>query len=117
MFCQRCGNEVGNEVNFCSKCGNAIEDQTIVQGFQMTPPKNDGKAIASFVLGIIGLVTWIVPLLGFPITIIGLVLASLSLNRGQKGKAVVGLVLCILGLVATIINSAIGAYLGATGQL
>ncbi len=88
-----------------------------MQDFQMTQPKNDGKAIASFVLGIIGLVAWLIPLLGFPISIVGLVLASLSLNKGQKGKAVVGLVLCILGLVATLINSVIGAYLGVTGQL
>lgn len=95
MFCERCGNRVGNEVNFCSKCGNAIEDQTIAQDFRITQPKNDGKAIASFVLGIIGLVAWIIPLLGFPITIVGLVLASLPLNKGQKGKAVVALVIFI----------------------
>jgi hypothetical protein len=31
--------------------------------------------------------------------------------------ATAGIVLCIIGLIATTGNAAIGAYLGATGQL
>ena len=32
-------------------------------------------------------------------------------------EATAGIVLCIIGLVVTTINAAVGAYLGATGQL
>jgi len=81
------------------------------------PTAGGGKAIASLCLGLFGLIAWILPIIGFPTTITGLVLAIKSLSGPRKGMATAGLVLCIIGLVATTINAAIGAYLGATGQL
>lgn len=76
-----------------------------------------GKCIASLVLGVCGLVFWLVPLFGFPITIAGLVMGAMERKKGAKGMATAGFVLSIIGLVLTIVNSAAGAYLGATGQL
>jgi uncharacterized membrane protein len=72
---------------------------------------------ASLVLGILGVFAWIFPLAGFPITITGLILGILGQKKENKNVAIAGMILCIITLVATIINSAIGAYLGATGQL
>ncbi len=74
------------------------------------PQAGSGKATTSLILGYIGLLAWIIPLFGLPITITGLVM-------GIKGNSKAGTILCIIGLVLTIINSAIGAYKGATGQL
>jgi hypothetical protein len=71
--------------------------------------------IAALVLGITGLMAWFIPLFGFPITIVGLILGVLGQKREKKGIALAGMILSIIGLVATIINSAIGAYMGATG--
>jgi hypothetical protein len=76
-----------------------------------------GKAIASLVLGIIGLFAWCLPIVGLPVTITGLVLGIKGLKSSAKGMATAGIALCILGLVASIINAAIGAYMGATGQM
>jgi hypothetical protein len=76
-----------------------------------------GKAIASLCLGLFGLVAWFLPIIGFPVTITGLVLGVQSLNGPRKGVATAGIVLCIIGLVLSTANAAIGAYLGATGQL
>lgn len=79
---------------------------------QVTAPAA-AKSTASLVLGILSLIFWVFPLLGFPISIVGLVLA------GQK-KYTVGLVLNIIGLCLTVANSAIGAYMGymgATGRM
>jgi hypothetical protein len=39
-----------------------------------------------------------------------------GMKSTSHGMAVAGLTLSIIGLVLTIINAAIGAYLGATGQ-
>ena len=74
-------------------------------------------AIASLVLGIIGAFAWLIPVVGFPVTIVGLILGIKGINSPNRGISIAGLVLNIIFLVATIINSAIGAYLGATGQL
>ena len=76
-----------------------------------------GKAIASLCLGLLGLVAWLLPIIGLPVTITGLVLGIQSRSGPRKGMATAGIVLCIIGLVASSVNAAIGAYLGATGQL
>jgi hypothetical protein len=78
--------------------------------------KTSGKAVASLVLGIFGMIFWLLPILGLPVNVVGLVLGAKSLNSASRKIATVGLVLCIIGLVLTVINGAIGAYLGATGQ-
>jgi hypothetical protein len=81
------------------------------------PAPGSGKAIASLCLGLFALVAWFLPIIGFPVTITGLVMGFKSLNGPRRGMATAGIVLCIIGLVATTANAAIGAYLGATGHL
>jgi len=71
--------------------------------------------IAALVLGIVGLGAWVIPLLGFPVTIVGLVLGVRGQKRKRKGIALAGMILSIIGLVLTTANAAIGAYQGATG--
>ena len=65
--------------------------------------------IASLTLGIVGLVTWIFPPLGFPISIIGLILGILALwlSKQQRGRAIAGIITCIIGLALNI-----GAIIG-----
>jgi hypothetical protein len=75
-----------------------------------------GKATASLILGIVGLLAWFIPIFGAPISITGLVLGIKGMPSANRGMAVAGIVMCIIGLVLTIINASIGAYLGATGQ-
>jgi hypothetical protein len=80
-------------------------------------PAGGGKAIWSLCLGLFGLLAWFLPIIGLPVTITGLVLGIKSLSGPRRGMAIAGIVLCITGLLASIANAAIGAYLGATGQL
>lgn len=76
-----------------------------------------GMSIASMILGLVGLVAWCLPIVGFPVTIAGLVLGILGIKKGGKGMAIAGIVLCSITLIITLVNSVLGAYLGATGQL
>jgi hypothetical protein len=82
----------------------------------MMKPKRD-KSYVSQILRVIGLVAWIIPIIGAPISIIGLIFGIKSYSGKNRSYAVAGIVLCIIGLLATIINGSIGAYKGATGQL
>ena len=119
-FCSNCGAELGEGIKFCQKCGsedyaerqNSFSDQGTQNASLID---KSGHATASLVLGIIGLIAWFIPLLGFPVTIVGLIFGVLGQKSSKKAIAVAGLVLSIVGLVVTIINSAIGAYQGATG--
>jgi len=56
--------------------------------------------------------------LGFPVSIIGIVNGNAAKKGSEaKGMAKAGMILSIIGLVLTSINSALGAYMGATGQM
>ena len=79
--------------------------------------KGSGKAIASLVLGIIGLVAWFIPLFGLPISVTGLILGATATKSARRKMAIIGVVLCAIALALTCVNAAWGAYLGATGQL
>jgi uncharacterized membrane protein len=83
----------------------------------MSTQAGGGKAVTSLVLGIVGMLAWLLPIIGLPVTITGLVFGVRSLNSANKGIAIAGLTLSIIGIVLTIINASIGAYMGATGQM
>jgi hypothetical protein len=64
------------------------------------PAQSNGPGIASLVLGIIGVITFWFPFVGFPISIVGLVLAAVGMKRlDGKGIAIAGLVLSLIGVV------------------
>ncbi|MGN0432521.1 MAG: DUF4190 domain-containing protein [Lachnospiraceae bacterium] len=83
----------------------------------MPPQEKKGLSIASMVLGICGFLAWCIPLFGYPVCIVGLILGIVGMKKGGKGMAIAGIVMSAITLVLTIANSALGAYLGATGQL
>ncbi len=71
--------------------------------YQPAPHQSKGLAIASLVLGIIGVLTsWVI--VGLPVSIVGLSLAIPAVRRIQgKGMAKAGLVLSIIGVVIGVI--------------
>ena len=77
-------------------------------------------ATAALTLGIVGLFVWLIPFLGFPISIIGIILATIALiiKRPSKNKAIVGLTLCVIGLILNVIVTVVGiAAIGALGVI
>ena len=57
-----------------------------------------GKATTGFVLGIIGMFAWFIPILGLPITTVGLIASIKGMKSSRYGIAVAGLTLSIVGL-------------------
>jgi hypothetical protein len=84
--------------------------------FNAGDASKNGKATTGLVLGIIGLIAWFIPIIGAPITIIGLIFSIKGLKSLKHGVAITGIVLCSIGLLLSIVNASIGAYTGATGQ-
>jgi hypothetical protein len=74
-----------------------------------------GKATASLILGLVSIITWIIPLIGLPTTIIGLVLGIQGLGPKKRTTAAVGIALSTLFLIITLLNAALGAYMGFMG--
>ena len=74
-------------------------------------------AIISVVLGVLSLLAWLFPLIGFPLSVVGLGLGIGSRKSARSKAALWGIILSAIGLVLTLANSAYGIYLGYTGQL
>ncbi len=89
---------------------------------------DDGNAVFALVLGGTGHLAWIipmlggsalfglaaglVPLIGLPITIFGMLYAVKGLKGRKRGLAIVGLLLCIIGFMLCI-----GAVVSLPGPL
>ncbi len=80
------------------------------------PSAGGGKAVAALVLGIIGMLAWCLPILGFPVNVAGLVLGIMDLKGPKRTFAIIGIVLCSIGLVLTIANGVGGCVLAMSGQ-
>lgn len=108
MFCAKCGTQVEEGSKFCQKCGTPV-------GQAVTPPqtasaqpgnyqpaaaiKTSGMAIASLVLGILG------------ISLLAIIFGIVALNQIKKsngfvtgkGMAIAGIILGSVAIVITII--------------
>jgi len=79
--------------------------------------KNINLAMPSVILGAFSLIAWFYPLCGFPVSILGLYFGITSSNTSRRSVAIGGIILSLVGLLATTVNSTLGAYLGARGEL
>ncbi len=80
------------------------------------PTQPDGKAVAALVLGLCSMFLWLCPLIGVIVAINGFVLGIISRERQRSKMAMAGIILSLIGGIASVLNMIIGAYLGATGQ-
>jgi hypothetical protein len=91
-------------------------DYPPVERFDLEKQGKNGLATTSLVLGSIGLLAWCLPILGLPITITGLVMGVKGLQSYKQGAAVAGIVLNIVGLLLSLMNAALGAFLAVANQ-
>jgi hypothetical protein len=76
---------------------------------------SDGRATASLILGLAGLLLWCCPLLGLGACGVGLVLGILSANSENRGMAIAGIVLNAVGLLLSLANAVLGALMAIAG--
>ncbi len=75
-------------------------------GYEPAPQKQ--TSTASLVLGVLSVIFWLLPIIGFPIAVVGLIL-------GIRKKYVAGIVLNSIGLALSIVNAVIGAIIAVKG--
>jgi uncharacterized membrane protein len=63
---------------------------------------NNSKAIAAFVLGVLGCVGWLIPLVGVILGILALVFGTIALKSQRRVFAIIGMVLAVLVLAMSI---------------
>lgn len=62
-------------------------------------PQSNGIGTAGFVLALIGIFLGWVPVLGWIIWLLGLILSAVGVMRKPKGLAIAGLVISLIGLI------------------
>ena len=109
LFCTNCGKELGEGQDICLNCGVQVKkDVTVNNG---TSDSKTKCAVAGFILGLVSILAWILPLFGYPVTICGIVFSSKGLKSSKKTMAIIGLIFSIIFLVVTLINSILGVIL------
>lgn len=71
--------------------------------YDFSKPESDAGSWTSLILGIIGSLGWIIPIIGLPITIVGTVFGAINMkSRKSKGVAIAGFVVNLVFLVASV---------------
>lgn len=81
------------------------------QNNKTSTSKKATQAMVGFILGLVSIIAWYIPLIGYPVTICGIIFSGLGMNSSNRGKAIAGLTLSIVFLVITLINSMLGAIM------
>ena len=77
----------------------------------MMQPEKKGQSIASLVLGICSFIAWLMPLFGYPVSIVGIVMGAMGMKKGGKKMAIAGIICSSIGLLITLINSIAGVIM------
>ena len=81
-------------------------------GSSLQPEQGRGLALAGMILGVIGMVTWLLPCVGVPVTVTGLILSIIGRRSvSRKGMALAGIILSSIALALSLISSLLGVFL------
>lgn len=70
--------------------------------------EGSGLGDASLILGVVAVFVFWCPIIGGPLTLVGLILGALGLRSSRNGTAIAGLILNILFLLASLLFMLIG---------
>ena len=93
----------GEELDF-EDASYELEDEFDQMPFdERVKQSNNLNAWTSLILGIIGSLGWLVPIIGLPVTIVGTVLGAVSMkNKKNRGIGIAGFVISTVFLTASI---------------
>ncbi len=104
---QYAGNNYGQQ----QYAGNNYGQQPYGYEAPMAVPEKKGMSIASMVLGFCSFIAWLIPLFGYPVTIVGIIMGAVGMKKGGKGMAITGIICCSIGLLLSLLNSIAGVAL------
>lgn len=83
-----------------------------VPGTPAAPHDASGKAIAALVLGVLGLVGWLVPIIGMILGILAIIFGTTSMHTRRRGLAIAGTIIAV-----PVILLSLGAWVYNAQQL
>ena len=121
-FCEQCGAKIDDQLSPKVQNTQETQYQTIEQtdlthtsASSMKPMQTSDAASKAantgFILGLVSIFAWFLPIVGYPVTICGIVYSVRGLKANPNGKAIAGLILSIIFLIVTLVNSFLGIIL------
>ena len=89
-----------SEISNQNEPTNSNQGQTIIVNQQEN--KSNGTGVAGFVLALIALFLGWIPVLGWILWLLGLILSFVGIFKKPKGLAIAGLVISLLGFILLI---------------
>ncbi len=83
-----------------------------IPGMPAAPHDASGKAIAALVLGVLGLVGWLVPIIGMILGILAIIFGTTSMHTRRRGLAIAGTIIAV-----PVILLSLGAWVYNAQQL
>lgn len=83
----------------------------MAQNNAIQPIDKRGQALTSLILGLVSIFTWIIPILGLPVSIVGLVMGVIGRRSSRRGMAITGIILSSIFIIVSIASATLGAYL------
>lgn len=113
MFCPKCGSKIRPDTTVCPTCGHQIDssNSSTPSGSRNVYAQADNRqSVTAIILGAIGIfAAWLIALAGYILGGIALTKALNVLKYDRSSpKAIVGLILAIVTLVFSLINSVLG---------
>lgn len=87
---------------------NTTNENSTNANYNNTSSKEKNFAITGFVLGMVSIIAWLLPLAGYPVTILGIIFSTKGLKSTARTMALLGLIFSIIFLVFTLGNSIAG---------
>ena len=100
-----------SEITKPNEQNNDNQGQTIIVNQQKS--ESNGTGTAGFVLALIALFLGWIPILGWTLWILGLILSFVGVFKNPKGLAIAGLVISVIGIILMIFVFAGLALLGS----
>ncbi len=118
--CNQCGAEMPDVAIFCGECGNPLgkeqdmQQQSVCQqtNQQQQPQpttviiqsQTNGLGAAGFVVSLIGLFTFYIPVFGWIIMMTGIFLSGYGKKKEPKGLAVAGTVISVINVILWLLS-------------
>lgn len=114
MYCLKCGNKLRDDANFCDYCGAGVENlkakedaDFVKSDMPQALPKQKVKAygVAGFVIAVVSILCFIIPIIGLFFAILAVVLSLCGLSRAKRNGCAEGLSIAglVIGVIFTII--------------
>ncbi len=126
MYCKKCGAEIPDNALVCEKCGTPVQPYDSAgqrareqEAWQQSRAKqerfsSEGCAKASLVVAILSILSFMIPYLTIPVSLVSIVLGVMGMRTRYRRRAiaaiVIGGIMALTGVVLMICLSALNPY-------